>query len=79
MHENRVRDRKYGYVDPKKQEALQERAVRDRLAETTAQQKKEGTNTGEGQEVEGATPTTGKEKTAEEKQADRERYWRYLL
>ncbi|GAA6024254.1 hypothetical protein JCM8202_001449 [Rhodotorula sphaerocarpa] len=79
MHENRVRDRKYGYVDPKKQEALQERAVRDRLAETTAQQKKEGTNTGEGQEVEGATPTMGKEKTAEEKQADRERYWRYLL
>lgn len=62
IRENAIRDKKYGYVDRKKQEAYQEMAVRARLPTPTATEKEEF----EGEDVE----TAGGEMTeAEEKAA----------
>lgn len=61
IRENAIRDKKYGYVDRKKQEAYQEMAVRARLPTPAATEKE----TFEGKDVEVA----GRDLTEEEKTA----------
>ncbi|BGP53579.1 hypothetical protein JCM8202v2_001138 [Rhodotorula sphaerocarpa] len=69
LRQNRLRDDKYGYVDPKKQEVLQEQARRERIPAAAA---------GEPEKDAEVADSQGKDKTAEEKKADQERFWRYL-
>ncbi|POY76109.1 hypothetical protein BMF94_0832 [Rhodotorula taiwanensis] len=75
LYLNRKRDEKYGYVDRKNQEALQEMAVREANALATVEARKAA-----GADAEAATESrTGKEKNAAEKKVDREALWRYML
>lgn len=61
IRENAIRDKKYGYVDRKKQEAYQEMAVRARLQTPTATEKEKFE--GEDVEVAGRDLTEEEEKT----------------